>query len=30
MTNTKQKLVDYREGSFIDFEGKDHYFVIAD
>ena len=29
MTNTKQKFVDYREGSFIDFEGKDHYFVIC-
>lgn len=29
MTNTKQKLVDYREGSFIDFEGKDHYFVVC-
>lgn len=28
MTNTKQKLVDYREGSFVDFEGKDHYFVV--
>lgn len=25
MTNTKQKLVDYREGSFVDFEGKDKY-----
>ena len=29
MTYTKQKFVDYREGSFIDFEGKDHYFVIC-
>lgn len=29
MTNTKQKLVDYREGSFVDFEGKDHYFVVC-
>ena len=29
MTNSKQKLVDYREGSFVDFEGKDHYFVIC-
>ena len=29
MTNIKQKFVDYREGSFIDFEGKDHYFVIC-
>ena len=29
MTNVKQKLVDYREGSFIDFEGKDHYFVVC-
>ena len=29
MTNAKQKFVDYREGSFIDFEGKDHYFVIC-
>ena len=26
---TKQKLVDYREGSFVDFEGKDHYFVVC-
>ena len=29
MTNVKQKFVDYREGSFIDFEGKDHYFVVC-
>lgn len=29
MTYTKQKFIDYREGSFIDFEGKDHYFVIC-
>lgn len=29
MTNSKQKLVDYREGSFVDFEGKDHYFVVC-
>lgn len=29
MTNAKQKFVDYREGSFIDFEGKDHYFVAC-
>ena len=29
MTNVKQKLVDYREGSFVDFEGKDHYFVVC-
>ena len=29
MTNTKQKFVDYREGSFVDFEGKDHYFVVC-
>lgn len=29
MTNIKQKFVDYREGNFIDFEGKDHYFVIC-
>lgn len=29
MTNTKQKLVDYREGSFVDFKGKDHYFVVC-
>lgn len=29
MTNIKQKLVDYREGSFVDFEGKDHYFVVC-
>lgn len=29
MTNTKQKLVDYREGSFVDFEGKDHYFIVC-
>lgn len=29
MTNAKQKFVDYREGSFIDFEGKDHYFVVC-
>lgn len=29
MTNVKQKLVDYREGSFVDFECKDHYFVVC-
>ena len=29
MTNVKQKLVDYREGSLVDFEGKDHYFVVC-
>lgn len=29
MTNVKQKLVDYRGGSFVDFEGKDHYFVVC-
>ena len=29
MINAKQKFVDYREGSFIDFEGKDHYFVVC-
>ena len=29
MTNAKQNFVDYREGSFIDFEGKDHYFVVC-
>lgn len=29
MTNVKQKLVDYREGSFVDFAGKDHYFVVC-
>ena len=29
MTYAKQKFVDYREGSFVDFEGKDHYFVIC-
>lgn len=29
MTNNEQKLVDYREGSFVDFEGKDHYFVVC-
>ena len=29
MTNVKQKFVDYREGSFVDFEGKDHYFVVC-
>ena len=29
MTNDKQKFVDYREGSFIDFEVKDHYFVVC-
>lgn len=29
MTNAKQKFVDYREGSFTDFEGKDHYFVVC-
>lgn len=29
MTNVKQKLVDYREGNFVDFEGKDHYFVVC-
>lgn len=29
MTNVKQKLVDYREGSFVDFEGKDHYYVVC-
>lgn len=29
MTNAKQKFVDYREGSFVDFEGKDHYFVMC-
>lgn len=29
MTNVKQKLVDYREDSFVDFEGKDHYFVVC-
>lgn len=26
---TKQKFVDYREGSFVDFEGKDHYFIVC-
>lgn len=30
MTNAKQKFVDYREGSFIDFEGSLHNKVIAD
>ena len=29
MTNVKQKFVDYIEGSFVDFEGKDHYFVVC-
>ena len=29
MINVKQKFVDYREGSFVDFEGKDHYFVVC-
>lgn len=29
MINVKQKLVDYKEGSFVDFEGKDHYFVVC-
>lgn len=29
MTNNKQKFVDYREGSFVDYEGKDHYFVVC-
>ena len=29
MTNAKQKFVDYREGSFVDFEGRDHYFVVC-
>lgn len=29
MINAKQKFVDYREGSFVDFEGKDHYFVVC-
>lgn len=29
MTDTKQKFVDYREDSFVDFEGKDHYFVVC-
>ena len=29
MTNVKQKFVDYREGSFVDFEGNDHYFVVC-
>lgn len=29
MTNAKQKFVDYREGCFVDFEGKDHYFVVC-
>lgn len=29
MTNIKQKFVDYREGSFVDFEGNDHYFVVC-
>lgn len=29
MTNDKQKFVDYREGSFVDYEGKDHYFVVC-
>lgn len=29
MTNVKQKFVDYREGSFVDFEGKYHYFVVC-
>lgn len=29
MTNVKQKFVDYREGSFVDFEGKDYYFVVC-
>lgn len=29
MTNIKQKFVDYREGSFVDFEGKYHYFVVC-
>lgn len=29
MTNVKQKFVDYREGSFVDFESKDHYFVVC-
>lgn len=25
----KEKLVEYREGSFIDFNGDDHYFVVC-
>lgn len=29
MINAKQKFVDYKEGSFVDFEGKDHYFVVC-
>lgn len=29
MTNDKQKFVDYREGSFVDYEGKNHYFVVC-
>lgn len=29
MTNDKQKFVDYREGSFVDYTGKDHYFVVC-
>ena len=29
MTNVKQKLVDYRERSFVDLDGKDHYFVVC-
>lgn len=29
MTNVKQKFVDYREGSFVDFESRDHYFVVC-
>lgn len=29
MTDAKQKFVDYREGSFVDFEGKDHYFIVC-
>lgn len=25
----KEKLVEYREGSFVDFNGADHYFVVC-
>ncbi len=25
----KTKFVDYREGSFIDYENKEHYFVVC-
>jgi hypothetical protein len=25
----KEKLVEYREGSFVDFNNEDHYFVVC-